>query len=116
MKASAARANDCTMARAWTIDQQPALVGAVGDQAGPRAEQEHRERTGRRSSRPTAKPLWVSLSTSSVWATSVSQLPTWEMSCPPKKRRKLRTRNERNVLVRSAPHVAFGLRRNALHG
>ena len=49
------------------------------------------------ASRPRATPLSVSLSTSSVWATRVSQLPTCEMIWPVKKRRKLRTCSERNV-------------------
>ena len=71
-------------------------------------------RSGRRSGRPTAPststgpnwaaasspramPLSVRCSTSSVWATSVIQLPTCEMSWPPKKRRKLRTCSDRKV-------------------
>ena len=41
-------------------------------------------------------------------ATSVSQLPTWEMSCPPKNRRKLRLRSERNMPLSVAAAVEPG--------
>src|SRR6476659_11169779 len=46
---------------------------------------------------PSAMPLSVSLRTSSVCATSVSQLPICEISWPVKNSRKLRTRSDRKV-------------------
>ena len=46
---------------------------------------------------PSARPPSVSFRTSSVWAIIVSQLPTWEMSWPPKNNRKFRVRRERKV-------------------
>ena len=52
-------------------------------------------------SRPIAMPLPVRCSTSSTSAIDVSHVPTWEMSCPVKNSRKLRTPSEANV-VRSA--------------
>ncbi len=52
------------------------------------------------ASRPRATPLPVRRSTSRVWATIVSQLPTCEISCPPKKSRKLRVWSETEGLAR----------------
>ncbi len=68
---------------------------------------------------PTAMPLSVRWSTSSVCVTSVSQLPICEMPWPMKKSRKLRYRNDRNVASEKplsrvtvpAPRVARGERR-----
>ena len=65
--------------------------------ARPRVRGGAPDRTARRPAKPSATPLSVSLRTSSVWATSVSQLPICEMSWPPKNSRKLRTRGRRNV-------------------
>ena len=73
-------------------DQQPALVGPVGDEAAPRAEQEHRPELAAAST-PIATPLWVSWSTSRVRAIVVSQVPACEISCPVKNSRKLRLRS-----------------------
>ena len=51
---------------------------------------------------PTLNPLPVSLSTSRVRATLVSQLPVLEISCPMKNSRKLRFRRARNVFLMPA--------------
>src|ERR1041384_3594149 len=96
MKPRTARQNDCAMARAWTAISSLRL----SERSATRPAKAPIRRTGPNwaaARAPRAQPLSVSFSTSSVWATSVSQLPTWEMSWPPKKRRKFRTCIERKM-------------------
>ena len=72
-------------------DQQLALVGPVGDEAGPGAEHEHRARTGTpRARRPRGRSCRSASGPAASRATIVSQLPTCEISWPKKNRRKLR--------------------------
>jgi len=60
-------------------DQQPAFVGPVGHQPGEGAEKENRAELGGGQPAEGVTAV-VSFRTSRVWATSVSQLPIWEMS------------------------------------
>ena len=78
-------------------EEELALVGPVGDQTGPRAEDEDRAELEKGEQAEGVMPLSVRRSTRSVRATMVSQLPIWEISWPPKKSLKLRDRSERNV-------------------
>lgn len=96
MKASAASANDWAMAKTCT----PISSLRLSDRSAMSPAQAPSSSTGpnwQAVSRPTASPLPVIFRTSSVWAIIVSQLPTWEMSWPLKKRRKLRTPREEKV-------------------
>ena len=96
MNASAASANDCTIARLWMMMRSRRLSdrSAITPAHAPNSS------TGRNWHAvmiPTATPLWVMCRTSSVWATSVIQLPAWEIVWPSKNSRKLRTCSDRNV-------------------
>src|SRR5829696_8598970 len=96
MKARAARAKDWAMARLWTIRRSLRL----SERSATRPDQAPRRSSGanwQAVRMPRARPPSVSFRTSRVWAIIVSQLPTWEMSWPPKNRRKLRVRSERKV-------------------
>ena len=85
-KASAASTNDCTISPICVyvsrrfLSTRSAMSPAKGDSTriGP---------NWHTVSSPTANPLCVSLSTSRVRATSVSQLPVFDTSWPMKKRR-----------------------------
>jgi len=79
--ASAAMANDWTIASVWTVSSSLRL----SDRSATRPAHGPRRRMGPNwaaASTPRAMPLFVILRTNSVWATSVSQLPTWETSWP----------------------------------
>ena len=81
LKASAASTNDWTMARVCTMSSRRRL----SDRSATRPAHGPSTRIGPNwaaASTPRAMPLSVSLRTNSVWATSVSQLPTWETSWP----------------------------------
>ncbi len=54
----------------------------------------------------------MSFSTSRVWATSVSQLPTWLMICPVKNSRKLRYFSELKVEPPKRANRPFGFSSN----
>ena len=96
MNAMNASANDCSIANDCTIisSLRLSLRSATRPAHAPRIS------TGpnwHAANSPRANPLSVSFSTSNAWAMRVSQLPIWEISWPPKNRRKLRTRSDSNV-------------------
>ena len=96
MKASPPSTNDWTIAKAWTAISSLRL----SDRSARSPAHAPKRSTGPNcaaASRPRARPLSVSSSTSSVCAMRVSQLPIWETSWPEKKSRKLRMRIDRNV-------------------
>src|SRR5215208_3305951 len=106
MKASAASAKDWAMASDWTTSRSFRL----SERSATRPDQAPSRRRGpnwQAVRRPRARPPSVSFRTSRVWAIIVSQLPTWEMSWPPKKRRKFRVRSERKVF--SVHRIVRGL-------
>ena len=96
MNAKAASANDWIMAKVWI----PIRSLRLSERSATTPAHAPKMSTGRNWAaviNPTATPLCVRWSTSRVWVINVIQLPACETICPPKKRRKLRMRNERNV-------------------
>ena len=93
----------------WTARSAAACACRSGRRRGrPTARGRSTGPNWQAASSPRARPLSVSRSTSSVWATIVSQLPTWEISWPPKNSRKLRTRSDRNVSLVARPRALTG--------
>ena len=79
MNASAASANDWTIAKAWI----PIRSLRLSERSATTPAHAPNKSTGRNwhaAISPTATPLWVRWSTSSVWAISVIQLPACETS------------------------------------
>ncbi len=68
------------------------------------------------ASSPSATPLPVRCSTSSVWATIDIQVPVWLTICPRKKSRKLRIRSEAKVAPVNARARVIGRPRRATPG
>ena len=95
-KTRKAKANDWAIATNCTMTSSLRL----SERSAMRPAQAPRNSTGpnwQAARMPTARPLSVRCSTNNVIAIMVSQLPTCEMSWPPKNSRKLRYDIDRNV-------------------
>ena len=119
MNASAASANDWHISSDLRDEEQLALV--VRSTITPaHADSRRIGPNWHADSTPTATPLPVRWSTSSVSATIVSQLPVLETVWPMKNSRKLRDRNDESVRptklgpgARRAVEVVFGRHRTS---
>lgn len=107
MKASTPNAADWHIARAWVSISRLRLL----DRSAISPAQAENNSTGpnwQADSNPMAMPLSVLRRISSVRATIVIQLPTWEMVCPTKNSRKFRDASEAKMLRRPTGAAAQG--------
>ena len=108
MNASAASTNDWTMAHDWTIISSLRLSerSATRPAQGPMTQHRPNWQAARM---PRAMPLSVRCSTSSVWATIVSQLPIWEIELADEEQAEVADLQRRERLLRLGRHAHPGL-------